>query len=110
MDTSQIVNAYGREYSDPKTRQYWQVRIDDGFAGASDLVEFCRQAFGLGAQMEREYINEENSLDKMRAAIQGKLKDCRENGDCSDAALRKGEYCSDECAALATALESRPNP
>ena len=40
----------------------------------------------------------------LREAIERKLADCREHGDCSDAALMPGEYCSNECVALASAL------
>lgn len=38
-------------------------------------------------------------------ACKAKLSDCRENGDCSDAALMPGECCSDECAAMTAAVE-----
>ncbi len=38
---------------------------------------------------------------EMYRAIIAKLKDCREIGGCSDAALMEGEYCSDECSAMA---------
>lgn len=38
-------------------------------------------------------------------AAKRKLADCRETGDCSDAALQPGEVCSDECAALSAAID-----
>ncbi len=46
---------------------------------------------------------ERNAL--LEAAI-AKLRDCRESGDCADAALMPGECCSDECAALAIAVDA----
>lgn len=38
-------------------------------------------------------------------ACKRKLADCRKNGDCSDAALREDECCSDECAQIASAVD-----
>lgn len=50
------------------------------------------------------YVEE---VKRLRAAIVAKLKDCRDVGDCSDAALMDGEYCSDECSALATLVDPK---
>jgi hypothetical protein len=38
------------------------------------------------------------------AAAKRKLLDCRDSGDCGDAALLPGEYCSNACVALADAI------
>lgn len=43
------------------------------------------------------------SLDLLKAA-KDKLADCKLNGECADAALKPGEYCSEGCAALAAAV------
>ena len=42
---------------------------------------------------------------ELLAACKAKLADCKRNGDCGDAALMEGEYCSDECAEMAAAVE-----
>lgn len=42
---------------------------------------------------------------ELLAAAKQKLAHCKKHGDCSDAALLEGEYCSDECSALASAID-----
>lgn len=46
------------------------------------------------------------SHEALVLAAKAKLADCRARGDCSDAALLPGEFCSNECVALDAALRN----
>lgn len=45
------------------------------------------------------------AMEQLVEAAKHRLADCRKNGACAEAALMPVEYCSNECAALAEAVE-----
>ena len=101
-----------RERIEKATPGPWQ----GGIAGLCNLVSFDGDDIsGIGiihnsrnldfiAHARTDISDLLESHEALLRAAKAKLADCRENGDCSDAALIEREYCSDECSALALAV------
>jgi len=58
----------------------------------------------------KEYDKALRDVAELVEALRATLEDCRRNGECSDPALLTGEYCCDECAALAVLLAKHSSP
>ena len=88
-------------------RAHGTMRLPPGFWEV-DILDSDNHPVGWAVGNTREQAEANAHLlaaaPALREAIERKLADCREHGDCSDAALMPGEYCSNECVALASAL------